>query len=248
MLTMSGHSKWSTIKHKKEITDSARGKVFSKLSRAISIAVKTGGSNNPATNYKLKLAIDAARAANMPKINIEKALSKAETSGDLVEIRYEGFAPGGAGIIVEAATDNRNRTAQVIKQIFEKGGGQVVNPGAVAFDFETTGLIIVEKTADVETQMLELIEVGAKDIVETPDGIEVYIDPHQTSAAKDTIEKNYTVLSMSLIQKPKMLHEVTDESSASKVVDLLSTLEESEDVQEVYTNAHIPDSLLEESR
>src|SRR3989344_9300740 len=124
-MKMSGHSKWSTIHRKKEINDQARGKLFSKLSKAISISVKSGGGPNPDMNLKLKVAIDTARSANMPKENIERAISRAAEAADLEEITYEGFGPGGVGIIVEAATDNRNRTVQELKQIFDRNGGSL---------------------------------------------------------------------------------------------------------------------------
>ncbi len=153
---MSGHSHYATIKRQKGMKDAAKGKVFSKMGRAITIAVKSGGGiSDPNANYKLRMAVDAARAVNMPKENIERAISKAAGhSQSLDEIIYEGFGPGGVGIIVEAATDNRNRTAQEIKNIFERGGGNLGGPGSVAFNFDPKGLIVVKKGEASEPQML----------------------------------------------------------------------------------------------
>src|SRR3990170_358602 len=153
---MSGHSKWSTIKRKKATTDMVRGKLFSKISKTIATAVKGGGSNNPETNSKLRVAIEEARAANMPKANVERALKKGG-EGNVSEFTYEGFGPGGISVIVEGATDNRNRTGQEIKGIFERGGGSLAGPGAVSFNFKQKGLILVEKGADPQSQMLSMI-------------------------------------------------------------------------------------------
>lgn len=242
---MSGHSKWSTIKRKKEATDNARGRVFSKLSRAITIAVKTGGGNNPDTNYKLKMAIEAARAENMPKANIERALSKGDSSGDISELTYEGFAPGGAGILVEVATDNRNRSAQEIKQIFDRAGGQIAGPGAISFNFDSKGLLIVKKQQNVEEQILQIIESGAEDVEEDSHAIEVTTAPTEANAVRESIEKmGYTVTSMNIVQKPKLLHQMSGESEAKKILQLLSSLDDNDDVQNVYTNADIPDELV----
>ncbi len=242
---MSGHSKWSTIKRKKEATDNARGRVFSKLSRAITIAVKTGGGNNPETNYKLKMAIEAARAENMPKANVERALSKGDTTGDIIEITYEGFASGGAGVIVEVATDNRNRSAQEIKQIFDRSGGQIAGPGSVSFNFVSKGLLLVNKHDNVEEQILNIIESGAEDVEELPDVVEVTTAPTEANAVRENIEKmGYKVTSINIVMKPKLVHEVTTESEAKKVVQLLTNLEENDDVQNVYTNADIPTEMV----
>lgn len=142
---MSGHSKWSTIKRKKETSDAARGKLFSKLSRAISIAVKTGGGPDPSSNSKLKVAIDAAKSANMPKINTERAISRGGGKDNLEEITYEGFGPLSIGVLVEVTTDNRNRSGQDIKVLFEKGGGRLGGPGSVSHNFESKGLLLVKK-------------------------------------------------------------------------------------------------------
>lgn len=242
---MSGHSKWSTIKRKKEATDAARGKLFSKLSRAISIAVKTGGGSNPETNHKLKVAIEAAKAANMPKANIQKALSKGAGGEDLEEVTYEGFGPSGINIIIEVATDNRNRTAQEIKGIFERGEGTLAGPRAVSFNFEPKGLFVVTKEKDVENQMLKLIDLGVEDVEETTDGIEVYVRPNVFSKIRKALEDNgFKIISAEFVQKPKSFQTIAEEKSASKALSFLEKLEDQEDVQRVFANIDIPDEVL----
>ena len=245
---MSGHSKWSTIKHKKEATDAARGKLFSKLSRAISIAVKTGGGPDPSANHKLKVAIDAAKTANMPKSNIERALRQARGKlGELEEMTYEGFGPGGINVIVEVATDNRNRTGQEIKAIFERGGGGLAGPGAVSFNFEPRGLFVVSKTGDSEEQILKLIDLGVEDVEETEDGIEVYVDPSDFSEVKKRAEDaGFKVTSAELFQKPKNLQVVSDKTLASKILSFLEKLEDHDDVQKVFANLDIPEEILKQ--
>ncbi|QQS39523.1 YebC/PmpR family DNA-binding transcriptional regulator [Candidatus Woesebacteria bacterium] len=241
---MSGHSKWSTIKHKKEATDFVRGRLFSRLSRAITIAIKAGGGPNPETNYRLRVAIETARNANMPKSNIERVLAKAESAGDMYEARYEGFTPGGAGVLVDVVTDNKNRSAQEIKQVFERNGGQFATPGAVSFNFESKGLLTVEKTDKTEDQILNLIDLNPEDVIESESNLEVYVKPDSLHEIKQSIEaKGYKVMSASLIQKPKMQCLVTDKSSINQALALLELLENHEDVQAVFTNLDIPDEL-----
>ena len=245
---MSGHSKWSTIKHKKETTDARRGKLFSTLSRGIIIAIKTGGGPNPETNYKLRVAIDTAKAANMPKGNIDRVLAKAQSSGDMFEARYEGFTAGGASVLVDVVTDNKNRSAQEIKSIFEKGRGQFASPGAVSFNFEPKGLLLVEKKGDVEEQMLEMIDTGIEDLEEANGGIECYVPSETLHGVKGKLEeKGYAITSADLVQKPKTLHTVDDSSLARVALLLLSTLEDHEDVQNVFTNINISDGIVKES-
>lgn len=242
---MSGHSHYSTIKRKKEAGDAARGKIFSKLSRAISIAIKTGGGPNPDTNYKLRVAIEAAKAANMPKANIERALSKASESDVLEEVAYEGFGPEGIGVIVETATDNRNRTGQEIKGIFDRGGGRLAGPGAVSYNFEPKGLILVKKTDDCEAQMLKLIDFGVEDVLGADDAIEVYVEPEKLSETKKKLEeKGFALSSVELMKKPKILQKISDSKKAEKVLSFLDKLENLDDVQKVYSNLDIPEEVL----
>lgn len=242
---MSGHSKWSTIKRKKEATDAARGKLFSKLARSIAIAVKTGGGSNPDTNHKLKDAIEAAKAANMPKANIERALSRGSGGENLEEVTYEGFGPAGISIIVEVATDNKNRTAQEIKAIFERGGGRLAGRGAVSFNFKPKGFFVVTKVANTENQMLELIDIGAEDVEETEDGIEVYVEPDKFSEVKKGLkDAGFKVTSTSLVQKPKILQTVSEKDSVLKTLSFLEKLEDQDDVQKVFANIDVPDDVL----
>jgi len=231
---MSGHSKWSTIKRKKEVTDNARGKVFSKLSKAISVAVKTGGGESVGTNYKLKMAIEAAKSANMPKANIERAISKGTNSGDMTEVVYEGYGPENISVIVEAATDNRNRTAQELKGFFDKGGGTLGGPGSVAFNFEQKGLIVVNKQ-NSDSQILALIDMGVDDIEDTGD-LEVLVAPDKLHQIKTKIEEaGFKVLDASLIQDPKTYVQVQADKS-EKVLKFLQNLNDHDDVQKVFAN------------
>jgi YebC/PmpR family DNA-binding regulatory protein len=243
---MSGHSKWSTIKIKKEATDIAKGKLFSKLSRAISIAVKTGGGSDPDANSKLRMAIDTARAANMPKSNIERAIERASKEGEFVEeVEYEGYGPSGISVIVEAATDNRNRTGQEIKNIFERGGGSLAGPGAVSYNFDSKGLLVIDKPKDVEESMLKLIDLGAEDVEEESDAIEIYVPAAKLHEVSENLKsQGFVVKSASIVSRPKTLSSISDETKAKKALDFLDNLEEHDDVQKVFTNLDIPDEVL----
>ena len=242
---MSGHSHYATIKRQKEAKDAARGQIFSKLAKAISIAVKTGGGANPDTNYKLRVAIDKAKTANMPKVNIERAISKGTGGGTLEEIKYEGFGPGGIAVILEAATDNRNRTVQEIKGLFERGGGSLAGPGAVSFNFVSKGLLVVKKKKDTEAQILELIDLGVEDVDEVEDGLEIYVEGSKLNETKKALEKEgLKVISSELVQKPKTLQTVSDKKTAAKALAFLNNLEDYEDVQKVFANLDIPEEVM----
>lgn len=245
-LEMSGHSHYSTIKRQKEANDAARGQIFSKLTRAISIAVKTGGGSSPDSNYKLRVAIDKARALNMPKVNVERAISKGTGGGALEEVTYEGFGPEGVAVMVEVATDNRNRSGQEIKNIFEKKGGSLAGPGAVSFNFEPRGFLIVKKDKNTEEQMLTLIDLDVEDMEETNDGIEVYVDADVLSQTREKLEnKGFKVISTELVQKPKNYQSITEEKKANKILSFLDSLEKHDDVQKVFANFNIPEDILE---
>lgn len=237
---MSGHSKWSTIKRQKEATDAKRGQLFSKLSRAISIAAKQGGAS-PDTNLRLRVAIEQAKAANMPKENIERVLKQVqEKSQSLEEALYEGYGPGGVAILVEAATDNKNRTTQEIKNILERSGGSLGTPGSVAFQFEQKGLILVDKGESAQERMLKLIDLGAQDLEEVEDGIEVYTKPGEVFALKEKFEKEgISVRSAELIYNPKTAVSLGAQDITGKVLKLVEALDGHEDVQRVYTNADL---------
>lgn len=242
---MSGHSKWSTIKRKKEATDKARGKEFSKLSKAISVAVKTGGGNDPDTNYKLRMAIDAARQANMPKSNIERALSKGEGADSLSEVTYEGFGPEGINLLIDAATDNRNRTSQEINGILDRGGGRLGGPGSVSYNFDHVGYFLIDKSKDTDEQILKIIDIGASDVEEVGDGIEVFVDLNDFSKYREILKQNeQNIVSSGMIKKPKVIKRVDDEKKAIKIIKLIEMLEDHDDVQNVYTNADIDERFL----
>jgi YebC/PmpR family DNA-binding regulatory protein len=242
---MSGHSHYATIKRAKEANDSARGQVYSKLAREITIAVKQGGGADPDFNYKLRMIIDKARAANMPKDNIERALAKG-TSGEALEVvNYEGFGPGGVAVIVEVATDNRNRTSQEIKNLFDREGGNLAGPGSVSFNFENKGIILIEKEADVDAQMLSLIDKGAEDMEETEDGIEVYTAPDKLAQMRTQLEEaGSKIKSADLVMKPKSFVTINSSQEAQKVLNFLDSLNEHNDVSKVYANLDIPDEVV----
>lgn len=242
---MSGHSHYATIKRKKESTDAAKGKVFSKMARAIQIAIRTGGGADPEINYKLRMAIDSAKASNMPKTNIDRILAKSAEGGNLDEVTYEGYGPEGIGVVVETATDNKNRTAQEIKNLFERGGGSLAGPGSVSYNFESKGYLTIKKDSDAESQMLKLIDAGVEEIEETDDGLEVYIAPNKTGETKDLLEsQGFEVLSVSLIKQPKTYMNITDPAKATKILTFLDNLEDLDDVQNVYANIDIPEDIL----
>lgn len=246
---MSGHSKWSTIKHQKEATDVKKGAIFTKLSRAITVAVKQGGGDpNPESNFKLRLAVDKARAANMPKENINRAIDKATGGGggeSLDEITYEGYGPGAIGIIVEATTDNKLRTGQEIRNIFERAGGRLATPGSVAYNFTSLAELLVKTDKDKEQAMLELIDLGAQDIVPVNDGIEVFVQPQQaTTLHQSLVSAGYQIIQSELISRPNSLIPISDPTKAGQIISLLGILEDHDDVQRVFTNADLPANLL----
>jgi len=235
---MSGHSKWSTIKHKKAANDAVKGKIFSNLSKAITIAAKTGGGVDPDSNYKLRVVIDQARAENMPKQNIDRALSKAISSDEnLEEITYEGFGPKGAGLLIKVVTDNKNRTVQEIKNILERGGGSLGGPGSVAFNFDSRSMIVIKKQANFDDQILSLIDAGVEEYEESNGAVEIYADPKSLFDLQEKMKKaGFEILESSLMQKPKNFLQL-EKADSDKMLTLISTLEEHEDVQSVYTNA-----------
>jgi YebC/PmpR family DNA-binding regulatory protein len=234
---MSGHSHFAQIHRQKGLNDAKKGNLFSKLGRAISIAVKVGG-DSPDSNLKLKVAIEKARAASMPKENVERAIAKGSGGGEaLEEIVYEGFGPSGVSVIVETATDNKNRMAQEIKNIFERAGGSLAGPGAVLFNFEHKGFIFIGKTSDPENQMLKLIDLGVEDVTESESGIEVYTAPDKLSDVRRAIEAaGFEIIETELQMKPINLISIENPSEHDKVMKFLEDLSEHDDVQRVYAN------------
>jgi YebC/PmpR family DNA-binding regulatory protein len=247
---MSGHSKWATIHRQKEAADQKRGQAFTKIANAITIAVREGGGiADPESNFKLRLAIDQAKAANMPKDNISRAIDRATGKGggaDLLEITYEGYGPGGVGVIVEAATDNKQRTVQEVKNIFDRHGGSIASPGAVAYNFKRVGLITIE-AKNREEAMLRVIDLGAEDVEEAEDNLlEVYTSVEQLSELKDKLGKEgvAVIKSAEIILRPLTLAPIADEKTARRIIDLMEKLEALDDVQRVSANFDIPDSFL----
>lgn len=235
---MSGHSKWSTIKRQKGVTDQKRGQIFTKLSKAITLAVKQSGITDPNSNFKLRLAIDAARAANMPKDNIDRAISRAsgKDAANVEEQVYEGFGPGGFSVIVEAVTDNKNRTSSEIRSIFDKNGGSFATPGAVSYLFESKGEIAVEKNKPLDDVFLVAAENGAEDVIESDDVYLVYTKPDDLGSVKNALEgEGFSILSAAIVRKPTSLTKL-DSVQSEKANAFLEKLEDNEDVSEVYSN------------
>lgn len=247
---MSGHSKWSQIKRQKQKTDVKRGLVFTKIANAIMIAVRQGGGvTDPSQNFKLRLAVDAARSVNMPKENIERAIQRAlkKEAGDIEEVVYEGFAPGGVAVIIKAATDNKNRTTSEIKNLIEKNGGTFANQGAVSWMFVDQGLITVAKDNKSFDEVFETaVETGAEDIKESGSAVEVYTKPSDLYRIKNLlIEKGLIIQDAQLCKNPTTSTDIQDPQIAKKTIALIDKLEELEDVQSVYANFEMSDSLME---
>ena len=247
---MSGHSKWSSIKHKKGAADARRGKLFSKLSRAIIVAAREGGPD-PAANLALQNAIEKARSYSVPKDNIERAIARgsgADADAEAFEnVVYEGYGPGGVAVLVEALTDNRNRTAADVRHTFTKHEGSLGGSGAVAWLFERRGMVLVGADGvDEDELMLAAAEGGAEDVSLDGSTFQVVTAPEELSGVREAIEKEgFTVDSAELTMVPKTTVELEDESVAKKVLRLIDDLEESDDVQEVYANFDIPERVLE---
>lgn len=236
---MSGHSKWATIKRAKAVNDQARGKVFSRLGRNITIAVKEGGGTSPDSNFRLRIAIDAARAANMPKENIERAISKGGGEADaLFEVVYEGFGPGGVGVIVETTTDNKNRTAQEVKNLLERAGGSLGGPNSVAFNFETKGYMHLPGVSSSNDEVvLKLIDAGVTDYEDGEEGMDIYTNPTELYSVRQALEATgITITESSLIKKPVNFVDI-DEKVHKQLEDLLSKLDDLDAVDNVFVNA-----------
>jgi YebC/PmpR family DNA-binding regulatory protein len=247
---VSGHSKWSSIKHKKGAADAKRGKLFSKLTRAIIVAAKEGGPD-PAGNLALQNAIEKARSNSMPKDNIDRAIAKgAGTDGgaDQYEtVVYEGYGPAGVAVIVESLTDNRNRTAGEVRHIFDRNDGNLGTSGSVTWLFERRGLVLVpEDGTDEDELMLAAAEGGADDVSLDGSSFQVLCAAEALATVRETVEAaGFEIESAELTMLPKTTVEVEDESEAKKILRLIDQLEENDDVQEVYANFDIPERVLE---
>ncbi len=247
---MSGHSKWASIKHKKGAADAKRGKLFSKLIREITVAAKHGGSN-PDTNARLRVVIGTAKEANMPKDNIDMAIKRG--TGELPgvvyeEITYEGYAHGGIAIMVEALSDNKNRTSAEIRNIFTKKGGNLSGAGSVSWQFQRKGLITIDKRAASEDKLFNMvIEAGAEDFKAEADSYEITTAPENFETVKEAIKKNNIKINLAEITSlPTTTIKITDEDAARKILELVESLEEHDDIQHVYANFDIPDEIIQQ--
>lgn len=245
---MSGHSKWATIKHKKGAADAARGKLFAKLIRQVEVAAREGGAD-PDMNPTLRTMFQKARDASVPSDTIERAIKRG--TGDLEgviyeSITYEGYAPGGVAVLVEVLTDNRNRSGSEIRNVFSKNGGSMAEPGAVAWQFERKGVVLVDRAADEDELMLLALDAGAEDIADGDDAWRVTTPPTDLHAVRSALEAAGVVVSSSEITMvPAATIALDTEEMAKKVLRLIDLLEDNDDVQDVYANFDIPDSILE---
>jgi YebC/PmpR family DNA-binding regulatory protein len=247
---VSGHSKWSSIKHKKGAADAKRGKLFSKLSRAIIVAAREGGGD-PANNLALANAIEKARSYSMPKENIDRAIAKGTgadaDAADFETIVYEGYGPNGVAVLVEALTDNRNRTASDVRHIFDKNDGNLGTSGVVSWLFERRGIVLVSSDgADEDELTLAAAEGGADDVALDGSQYQIVAEPAALTTVRETIEAaGFTVDSAELTMVPKTTVDVVDEATAKKVLRLIDQLEDNDDVQDVFANFDIPEPVLQ---
>jgi YebC/PmpR family DNA-binding regulatory protein len=246
---MSGHSHWATIKHKKGAIDAKRGKLWSKLSRAIIIAARHGGGD-PTMNLKLRYAIDKARQVSMPKDNIERAIKRG--TGDVEgmvfeEITYEGIGPGGVGVLVDVVTDNRNRTAGEVRKIFERGGGKMGSAGNVAFRFERKGVFSINAAGvDEDTLMGVVLDAGADDLKRSGNTFDVTCDPSAFAKVQEALQKNNIPTVVSEISQVGKAPIDADAETAKKVVRLMEALDDHDDVQNVYSDLNMSEELMAE--
>ncbi|HFJ6237269.1 TPA: YebC/PmpR family DNA-binding transcriptional regulator [Enterococcus faecium] len=240
---MSGHSKWHNIQGRKNAQDAKRGKVFQKLSREIYMAAKAGGPD-PSMNPALRLVVDKAKAANMPNDNVERAIKKATSAVDETnydEITYEGYGPGGVGILVHALTDNRNRTATNVRVAFTRNGGSLGETGSVSYLFDRKGYIVIERdglAVDEETMFEDILEAGAEDLQTSPEVFEIYTAPEDFAAVRDELEKEFTLAQAELTMIPQTTIDLNEEQR-EQLERLVDKLEDDDDVSEVFTAAEM---------
>jgi len=244
---MAGHSKWANIQHRKGAQDKKRGKIFTKLIREISTAARAGGPD-PASNPRLRLAMDKARLQSMPKDNVERAIKRAtggEGADAFQEVRYEGYGPGGAAVMVKCLTDNRNRTVSDVRYVFSKHGGNLGADGSVGYLFNQVGLIAFAPGLDEERVMEAALDAGAEDVVSNPDGsIEVLTDPADFEKVRDALAaKGFTAAEAEVTQRASTSTALEGEQAQS-MLNMLEALEDLDDVQDVYSNADLPDDVL----
>ena len=248
---MSGHSKWNNIKRKKEKADGAKAKVFTKIGRELAVAVKEGGSADPAANSRLRDCIAKAKAANVPNDNIERIIKKAAGEGNansFEDVTYEGYGPSGVAVIVEALTDNRNRTAADVRHAFDKFGGNLGTTGCVSFMFDKKGVIVVEREGlDEDTVMSDALEAGASDFAADGDVFEISTDPADFSGVREDLEsKGYTFVSAEVEMVPDTYTKIEDPEVVIKMQKMLDLLEDNDDVQNVWHNWDEPEEDEEE--
>lgn len=246
---MSGHSKWAQIKRQKGVADTKRGQAFTKMANAISIAVRAGGGiGDPAQNFHLRLEMEKARAINMPKENMLRAIERGMGKGgkgELFEVVYEGFAPSGISVIVEAVTDNKMRTTPEIKSLFDKNGGTLGNQGSVSYLFSQMGQITVIKNGKtMDDIFLIAVDLGAIDVEDGGGEVFIYTSPSDLARIKEDIAQIFDVTDASLIRKPSMTVSLTQKEIAEKVLSFIEKIESHDDVQKVYANFDIADSVL----
>jgi len=244
---MAGHSKWANIQHRKGAQDKKRGKIFTKLIREISTAARAGGPD-PASNPRLRLAMDKARLQSMPKDNVERAIKRAtggEGADAFQEVRYEGYGPGGAAVMVKCLTDNRNRTVSDVRYVFSKHGGNLGADGSVGYLFNQVGLIAFAPGLDEERVMEAALDAGAEDVVSNPDGsIEVLTDPADFEKVRDALAaKGLAAAEAEVTQRASTATPLEGEQAQS-MLNMLEALEDLDDVQDVYSNADLPDDVL----
>lgn len=238
---VAGHSKWANIKHKKAKTDAIKGRIFTKLAREIIVAARTGGAD-PSANFRLKIAIENAKSANMPNDNIQRAIQKGAGAGEgtsYEELRYEGYGPGGVAIIVEVMTDNRNRTAGDLRHLFDKFGGNLGQNGCVLFMFDKKGVIVIERTEDIDEDelMMEAIEAGAEDFSGEEEYFEILTEPADFSDLRKALEsKGYNFLQAEVQMVPQTTTTLTDPKQVEQMNKLIDNIEDLDDVQNVYHN------------
>ena len=245
---MSGHSKWSSIKHKKGAADAKRGKIFTKLIKEITVAARMGGGD-PDGNPRLRAAILAAKAENMPKENIDRGVKKGtgELEGvNYEEANYEGYGPGGVAVLLDCLTDNKNRTVADVKHIFERNGGNLGEPGCVAWIFKQKGLIVVDKEKVDEEKLFNVaLEAGAEDVKEVDDEFEVITDPSDFESVREAIEGAGIPYTMAEVTKIPQNMTKVEGKKAQQMVTLMQTLEDHDDVSHLYANCDIPDDIIE---
>jgi YebC/PmpR family DNA-binding regulatory protein len=245
---MSGHSKWASIKHKKAVVDSRRGKLFTKLARAVTVAAKEGGGDIEG-NAALALAVQKARDASMPKDNIERAIAKGTGAGAdaaaLETILYEGYGPGGVALLIEAVTDNRNRTGADVRHMLSKHNGSLGEPGSVAYNFDKKGVVVVDAERYTEDDLMVAIDAGAEDISRDEDVFEIITEPSDLTAVRAALEAAEVELQNAEVTQRAKVRVPLDEETAGKLLRLIDTLEDNDDVDAVHANFDVDADVLE---